>query len=274
MKTAAARSTGKKGKKSPDPTAPLIEIFPSVQGEGIHVGRRHFFVRFGACNLDCAYCDTPDWKAPPDECAVYQGDAEPLRLTNPLRVPEVLDQVMALTVREGMPDAVSLTGGEPLLHVDFLHVLLPELRNQGHRIYLETNGLLTEPLTRVLPWVDTVAMDVKLARYLSRPRKLAAEHASFLAACGEREDCEVFVKVVFDGEATDEELMDAAGIVANSGVARAGRSVPFVLQPITPYGDITKVPDAARLHHLHRRLRGILPDVRIIPQTHVQLGLR
>ena len=38
--------------------APIIEIFSSIQGEGLLIGERQIFVRFAGCNLDCTYCDT------------------------------------------------------------------------------------------------------------------------------------------------------------------------------------------------------------------------
>ena len=40
--------------------APIIEVFSSIQGEGLLIGRRQIFVRFAGCNLNCNYCDTPE----------------------------------------------------------------------------------------------------------------------------------------------------------------------------------------------------------------------
>ena len=36
----------------------IVEIFHSVQGEGVHTGIPHVFIRFGKCNLTCEWCDT------------------------------------------------------------------------------------------------------------------------------------------------------------------------------------------------------------------------
>src|SRR5438046_5626962 len=46
-------------------TLVVSEIFgPTFQGEGPSLGRRCVFLRLGACNLHCRWCDTPytwDW---------------------------------------------------------------------------------------------------------------------------------------------------------------------------------------------------------------------
>ncbi|MBI2447469.1 MAG: 7-carboxy-7-deazaguanine synthase QueE, partial [Candidatus Omnitrophica bacterium] len=36
----------------------ISEIFSSIQGEGLYLGKRQIFVRFYGCNMRCAYCDT------------------------------------------------------------------------------------------------------------------------------------------------------------------------------------------------------------------------
>ena len=38
--------------------AKIKEIFSSIQGEGEYIGCKQIFIRFCACNLNCAYCDT------------------------------------------------------------------------------------------------------------------------------------------------------------------------------------------------------------------------
>ncbi|MEM4195978.1 MAG: 7-carboxy-7-deazaguanine synthase QueE, partial [Methanothermobacter sp.] len=44
--------------------APIMEVFSSIQGEGLLLGKRQIFIRFAGCNLNCSYCDTPESRDP------------------------------------------------------------------------------------------------------------------------------------------------------------------------------------------------------------------
>src|SRR6187401_1297065 len=37
----------------------VFEIYESIQGESTHTGRPSVFIRLAACDLRCAWCDTP-----------------------------------------------------------------------------------------------------------------------------------------------------------------------------------------------------------------------
>ena len=39
-------------------TLPVVEVFHSLQGEGIHCGRSAFFIRLAGCTVGCSWCDT------------------------------------------------------------------------------------------------------------------------------------------------------------------------------------------------------------------------
>ena len=104
--------------------ARISEIFSSLQGEGTHIGERHLFIRFEECHIHCEYCDELDKPA--------------RRMTQE----EVVETVLHLEKEEGPHTFVSLTGGEPLLYLNFLSPLLVRLKALGFRTYLETNGIL------------------------------------------------------------------------------------------------------------------------------------
>jgi organic radical activating enzyme len=233
-------------------TARIIEVFPSIQGEGIYVGRRHLFIRFWNCNLACHYCDT-EYRGAYREYTVDDLEGEVRRL---------LDSC-------GPFHAVSLTGGEPLLWGSFLQSWLPRLKGMGQRTYLETNGTMPDALRRILPWTDIVAMDVKPPS-ATADRPVWREHAEFLriACAGGARRPELFVKVVVTRETLDEEIRQAAELVRS-----VGAQVPLVLQPVTPWGPVREGPLPEQLDRWQRTASGLLSDVRILPQVHRILGV-
>ena len=88
--------------------AKIAEIFDSIQGEGPYIGYRQLFIRFCGCNLLCDYCDTEF-----DKGKIYGIDS-------------LLEEIKSFDISS--MHSVSLTGGEPLLHYQFLTEFLPELK--------------------------------------------------------------------------------------------------------------------------------------------------
>lgn len=60
---------------------------------------------------------------------------------------------------------VTLSGGEPTLHPNYLEPLLRGLKAEGVHVVLETSGQFHYPTfrRRILPWLDLIYYDVKLA---------------------------------------------------------------------------------------------------------------
>ena len=100
------------------------EIFKSIEGEGLRTGLAAVFVRLHGCNLRCSYCDT-----------MYAVEGNDYRQ---MTVDEVVTSVESYRSECGV-DAVTLTGGEPMLHAE-VDDLLRSLSEKGFRVNVETNG--------------------------------------------------------------------------------------------------------------------------------------
>jgi 7-carboxy-7-deazaguanine synthase len=239
--------------------APLYEIFSSIQGEATRIGERHLFVRLAGCDLSCTFCDTPASRKIPECARVFlEGKVEEVR--NPLTREELDRWVTKLDEASGPHHAISLTGGEPLLFVDYLLPLARDWRARGHRILLETGGHRPRDLERMLPQTDVVMADVKIrssAGFATDP----ATAKEFLALAPERECC---VKVVVSAKTTAAEVEGVAGLVP--------AKVPLILQPVT--GAAFSPPPGDHLLALQRAAMAIHRDTRVIPQAHRILHVR
>lgn len=117
------------------------EMFLTLQGEGMQVGRRAVFLRFAGCNLwsgreqdreqaICRFCDTDFVGIDGDNGGRY-ADA-----------PALAAKAKALWA-SAAPPFVVMTGGEPLLQVDA--DLIAALKAEGFEIAVETNGTQIAP---------------------------------------------------------------------------------------------------------------------------------
>jgi 7-carboxy-7-deazaguanine synthase len=96
----------------------INEIYLSIQGESTYAGRPCTFVRLTACDLRCAWCDTP--------YAFTEGRKM------------ALEDVVAEVDRLGCP-LVELTGGEPMLQKEAVP-LMERLLEGGRTVLIETGG--------------------------------------------------------------------------------------------------------------------------------------
>lgn len=105
---------------------PMVEVFETVEGEGMRAGFPTVFVRVFHCNLRCSWCDTPYSYAPAKP--VYYATIE-----------EIVEQVNQFSSR-----AICLTGGEPLMHQERSLHLIQALANIEtiDDIHIETNGAI------------------------------------------------------------------------------------------------------------------------------------
>jgi organic radical activating enzyme len=221
--------------------ARISEIFYSIQGEGIYVGFPQVFVRFSGCNLEnCRFCDTPG-----------SGYRE-------MGIQELMSAILSMNKNF---HSISLTGGEPLLQVNFLEKFLGVF-NANHRIYLETNGTLPDNLERVISEVDIIAMDIKLPSATGLP-PYWEEHRRFLLIAWEKM---VFVKTVITKNTDDKDFQQALELILS-----VDPNIPLVLQPATEELDEELFQ---KLLNYQQEASKSLFDVRIIPQVQRLISIK
>lgn len=133
------------------------EIFHSLQGEGISMGRPSVFVRLSGCNLACQWCDTPYTWYFSGHNGLHRGGQTYDRRDNAvtLDIADVARRIAAFECRH-----IVFTGGEPLLQQPALTALC-DILGPDYHIEIESNG--TVALTPgFAPHVDQLNLSPKL----------------------------------------------------------------------------------------------------------------
>lgn len=126
-----------------------IETFGSVDGPGIR-----YVVFLQGCPMRCLYCHNPDtW-------AIGKGSEVEAR--------ELIEKYEKnkMFYRTG---GITVTGGEPLLQIDFLTELFSLAKERGIHTCIDTSGITYSPdapgyiekLDRLIEYVDLVMLDIK-----------------------------------------------------------------------------------------------------------------
>jgi organic radical activating enzyme len=229
----------------------INEVFSSIQGEGILIGRRQVFVRFSGCNLDCNYCDTSKSRDP------LYGDL--------ISTEKLLNSINRLIT----PDfhSISFTGGEPLLHADFIKKFLEE---HEFKSLLETNGSLPDELRKITELLDYVSIDIKLPEHEASKNwddlfDMELESIKLLRD----EEINTYCKVVV----MPGTKVDIIGFIASkiADEVQNTSKLSMVIQPVSPL-DLW----AEGCHKLFEisEEAGKYLDVLTIPQVHKLLNVR
>jgi organic radical activating enzyme len=221
--------------------ARIIEVFDSIQGEGIYLGEKQLFVRFFGCNLSCRFCDTKQ---------------------NSFKEYEPQELMEEIKQYRGKYHSVSFTGGEPLLQKDFLKETLQLTSKLGHKNYLETNGTLAGELEDVIDYLDIIAMDLKLPSSTGM-FNLWGMHRRFLKIASRKE---VFLKAIISLATKEEDLREALALIKD-----IYKSSVLVLQPNTYEGQ-------EELKEKLESFKNICSQENvstcIIPQIHKKFGIK
>jgi 7-carboxy-7-deazaguanine synthase len=220
----------------------VMEIYRSVQGEGILIGVPTTFVRFFACNLRCSWCDTK-----------YSWSLREGGNWEQIEANKVAERVHELRARH-----VVLTGGEPTLQKELAQLALL-LKEHGHHLTIETNATIFPE--QVIPLIDLWSLSPKLLsagesylRYSIIERFLDVLHP----------DQQQWKFVVRDD--ADEYHLQT---LLSRYTVFTRQKLPIILQP---EGDTATSDYAKALEKLTERVRAPFWDnyyVRVLPQMHV-----
>lgn len=106
---------------------PVMEVFgPTVQGEGMVIGRKTMFVRTAGCDYSCSWCDS---------AFTWDGTAKAdIRM---LSANEIIEELMEIGGTSF--EHVTISGGNPAL-LPQLNEFIDELHERGISVALETQG--------------------------------------------------------------------------------------------------------------------------------------
>ncbi len=122
-----------------------IETCGTVDGPGIR-----FVVFTQGCPMRCLYCHNPDtWNTEPNQ---------------KLSVSEILAQYES--VKEFCKGGITVTGGEPLMQIDFVTELFRKAKEKNIHTALDTSGILFTPddthkFDELMKYTDLVLLDIK-----------------------------------------------------------------------------------------------------------------
>lgn len=118
-----------------------IESFSTVDGPGIRTT-----IFFSKCNLRCKYCHNPEtW---------YQSE-------NEYTIDDLYNKIMRNKPYFKNNGGVTFSGGEPLLHSEYLIDLCKKLKKEKIHIALDTAGIGKGNYKEILEYVDLILLDIK-----------------------------------------------------------------------------------------------------------------
>lgn len=126
-----------------------LESFGSVDGPGVR-----FVIFTSGCAMRCQFCHNPDtWN---------------MQSGTPYTADELIQKALKYRAYWGSKGGITVSGGEPLLQIDFLTELFKKAKEEGIHTTLDTSG---NPFTREEPffnkfrelmqYTDLILLDIK-----------------------------------------------------------------------------------------------------------------
>ena len=170
------------------------ENFGTVDGPGIR-----FVLFMGGCPLRCQYCHNPEsWFI--DRCKDYSVED----------IVKLIEKNKSYYMLNG---GVTISGGEPLVQLDFLIELCRVLKEKGYNVAVDTSGYLfnwenVKKFDELVKFVDLFLLDIKHIN-LEKHKKLTGvsnEYILKFARYLDRNGKKVWIRYVLVPDLTDNEL--------------------------------------------------------------------
>lgn len=206
------------------------ESFGSVDGPGIR-----FVIFMQGCPLRCKYCHNPDtWE-------LQKGT----QMTS--------DELIALYLKNKAfysKGGITVTGGEPLLQIDFLLELFKKAKDYGIHTCIDTSGITYSPdnesynkkLTELLKLTNLVMLDIKHINS-DKHKDLTGHYNKGILAFAEFVDSmgvEICIRHVVVEGITDEkeDLMSLGRFIGNLRHLRYLDVLPYHTMGVNKYRDL------------------------------------
>ena len=236
--------------------ARVSEIFTSIEGEGIFVGKKTLFIRFSGCHLKCRWCDTK-YALPLDSGTDYQ-----------------IDEIKDLIIKELQPFTykVNFTGGEPLLQTEAVIGLADFIKKQTNlKTYMESSCFDSELFSKILPYIDICKVEFKTddSKVVENEEydNLLLNEIRCLELAVESNKA-TYIKIVVTNSTNLESFKNLVYNISKK--IKPSDILGFIIQP--SFG--IDQPTSNKLLDTYDIVQPMFPEVRIIPQLHKEIGAR
>ena len=207
-----------------------VESFGTVDGPGIR-----YVIFMQGCPLRCAYCHNPDtWEV---------GTGKEITVSEVIAEYEKNSSFY----KNG---GITITGGEPLLQVDFLIELFKEAKKHGIHTCIDTSGITYNPMNEeyikkldvLFEYCDLVMLDIKHINpekhkaLTGRPNNAILEFAKFL----EQKKVPVWIRhIIVEGITDDEkELISLGEFIGRLSNVKALDVLPYHTMGVSKYKEL------------------------------------
>lgn len=236
--------------------ARVSEIFTSIEGEGIFVGKKTMFIRLSGCHLKCRWCDTK-YALPLDSGTDYQ-----------------IDEIKDVIIKELRPFTykVNFTGGEPLLQTEAVIELADFIKKQTNlKTYMESSCFDSELFSKVLPYIDICKIEFKTddSNVVEDEEydNLLLNEIRCLELAVESNKA-TYIKIVVTNSTNLESFKNLVYKISKR--IKPSDILGFIIQP--SFG--IDQPTVNKLLDTYDIVEPMFPEVRIIPQLHKEIGAR